>query len=262
VTQPAIPRKIHYCWLSGEPMPREVQDCMRSWQRFLPDHEIVRWDAEKFDMQTSTFARQAFERGKWAFASDYIRLFAVYTEGGLYFDSDVLVKKRMDEFLSHEMFIPMEYHPGIVAAEDALAVLDADRRPRRKGVNVPGIGLQAALFGARAGHPFLKACMDFYADKAFVRPDGSLFTDPIAPGIYAQVAESFGFVYDDRPQLLDTNVAVIESRYFASSPGLATKDSYAVHCCSGSWRDKPTRSAIGRIARKARAGVRRLAIGR
>jgi len=64
---------------------------MKTWERLLPDYELVLWDAKKFDFNQSIFAKQAFENRRWAFAADYIRLFALYTKGGLYLDTDVSV---------------------------------------------------------------------------------------------------------------------------------------------------------------------------
>lgn len=39
---------------------------------------------------------------KWAFVSDYVRLWAIYHQGGIYLDTDVEVKKSLDSFLSHD----------------------------------------------------------------------------------------------------------------------------------------------------------------
>ena len=41
-----IPKKLHYCWFSGEPFPDEIQRCIDSWKKFLPDFEWIKWDAE------------------------------------------------------------------------------------------------------------------------------------------------------------------------------------------------------------------------
>ena len=73
-----IPKTIHYCWLSEESFPKEIQACMDSWKKILPDFEIKSWSAENFDMQSNTYVRQANENKKWAFASDYIKLYALY----------------------------------------------------------------------------------------------------------------------------------------------------------------------------------------
>lgn len=41
---------------------------------------------------------------KWAFITDYVRLYALYNYGGVYLDSDVEVLKPIDEFLDNEAF--------------------------------------------------------------------------------------------------------------------------------------------------------------
>ena len=37
---------------------------------------------------------------KYAFAADYVRLYALYTEGGIYLDTDVLVPEESPVFIS------------------------------------------------------------------------------------------------------------------------------------------------------------------
>ena len=80
-----IPKKIHYIWLSNDPLPKLPQICIDSWKRHCPDYEIVHWDMEKSRsvIDSVPFVREAVEQSKWAFASDYIRLYALYQEGGV-----------------------------------------------------------------------------------------------------------------------------------------------------------------------------------
>lgn len=94
-----IPKKIHYCWLSNDAMPEKLQHCVESWKNNLPDYEIIKWDLKKFPLEKSIWVRQAYERKKYAFAADYIRLYALVTEGGIYLDSDVEVLKTFDDLL-------------------------------------------------------------------------------------------------------------------------------------------------------------------
>ena len=86
-----IPKKIHYIWLSNDPLPKLPQLCIESWKRHCPDYEIIHWDMAKCEqiIKNVPFVREAVELRKWAFASDYIRLYAISTEGGIYLDSDV-----------------------------------------------------------------------------------------------------------------------------------------------------------------------------
>ena len=39
-----IPKIVHYCWFSGEPYPVEIQRCIDSWHKYLPDYEFRLWD--------------------------------------------------------------------------------------------------------------------------------------------------------------------------------------------------------------------------
>ena len=74
-----IPKIIHLCWLSGDPYPEEIQKCLDTWKEHLPDYEVWLWDTKRFDISSATWTRQAFEAKKYAFAADYIRLYALYT---------------------------------------------------------------------------------------------------------------------------------------------------------------------------------------
>lgn len=56
-----IPKIIHYCWLSGDPIPENLQKCMNSWKKFLPDYEFILWDRNRFDINSTLWTKQAFE---------------------------------------------------------------------------------------------------------------------------------------------------------------------------------------------------------
>ena len=74
-------------------MPDKLTKCLESWKNKLPDYEIIKWDLNKISLEHNLWIKQAFERKKYAFAADYIRLYALATEGGIYLDSDVEVLK-------------------------------------------------------------------------------------------------------------------------------------------------------------------------
>lgn len=96
-----IPKIIHYCWLSNDPMPAELKRCIKSWKRKLPDYKIKKWDTHNFDIYSIPFVAEACKMRKWAFACDYIRVYALYTEGGIYLDSDVFVRNSLDFCLAN-----------------------------------------------------------------------------------------------------------------------------------------------------------------
>lgn len=190
-----IPKIIHYCWLSNEPFPKKIQMCIDSWKKVMPDYELKLWNTQTFDIENSVpYVKEAFANRKWAFVADYIRLYALYTEGGIYLDSDVKVLKCFDRFLHHKFFTSMEYHPFMVERDNSLADIDIDGY-RIADRYISGIELQAAIMGAEKGYVFVKNVLDWYQDKHFIRPDGSMGLDVIAPQIYARIAENYGFRY-------------------------------------------------------------------
>ena len=79
-----IPKIIHYCWLSDDPMPKESIDYINCWRSILPDYKFILWNRDFFDVDSVPWVKEAFSQKKYAFAADYIRLFAVYNYGGFY----------------------------------------------------------------------------------------------------------------------------------------------------------------------------------
>ena len=111
-----IPKIIHLCWLSGDPYPRKIQDCLDSWKKHLPSYEIILWDTKRFNIHEVPWVEQAFNTKKYAFAADYIRLYALYHHGGIYLDSDVEILKSLDNFLELPYFVGAETSGTIEAA--------------------------------------------------------------------------------------------------------------------------------------------------
>lgn len=75
-------KKIHYVWLGGKPLPANVRSCIRSWKKFCPDWEIVRWDETNFPVNDFRWVKEALAARKYAFAADFIRLYALKKLGG------------------------------------------------------------------------------------------------------------------------------------------------------------------------------------
>lgn len=230
-----IPKKIHYCWLSGDPLPSTTRKFMDTWRKVMPDYEVKLWSQDNFDVAASpAYVREAIEKRKWAFAADYIRMYALYHDGGIYLDSDVKVLKRFDPFLDHSFFSSLEYHPTQIARCGAMDMIDNEGRRVKEGY-VSGIQIQAAVMGVEPGVPFVGEVLQWYADKHFVKPDGTLATDLLSPQIYARLAEGHGFLYKDQDQELDGNMKIYRSEIFAGNKHEVTEASYAIHWCAHSW---------------------------
>lgn len=239
-----IPKVIHYCWLSDEPFPEKIQMCMDSWRKVMPDYELKLWSTRNFDIEGSVpYVKEAFAQRKWAFVADYIRLYALYTDGGIYLDSDVKVLKRFDDFLQHPFFTSLEYHPFMIERDQSLKDLDAEGH-RIVDHYISGIELQAAVMGAEKGNPFVKQVLDWYQDKHFLKPDGTMGLDVIAPQIFARVAEQYGFVYKDMDQRLANGMMIYRSEIFAGNRREVTPASYAIHYCENSWNKRTFREKL------------------
>lgn len=229
-----IPKKIHYCWLSGDPFPKKIKQCMDTWRKVMPDYEIKVWNTHNFDVDSVPFVREAYEHRKWAFAADYIRMYALYHEGGIYLDSDVKILKRFDPLLDHSFMSSLEYHPTQVEKDGSMAMLSADGHRVKDGY-VSGIQIQAAVMGAEPGSKFVADVLDWYAQHRFVNDDGTMLTNVLSPMIYARVAEKYGFLYKDQDQALEDGMMIYRSEIFAGNKHEVTPASYAVHLCAHSW---------------------------
>lgn len=245
-----IPRKIHYCWLSGDRLPSRAFQCIESWRRELPDYKLVKWDNQRFDTHSIPFVSRAVSLKKWAFAADYIRVFALYREGGIYLDLDVLVKRSFDKFLLHDFFTCVEHHPSIVRSNASLKLLDNRGRPKEGVTMIPGIGLQAAVMGSAPRHPLLKDILDLYQERQLILADNALNNLELAPDIYARAARDYGFKYLDQRQQLSDGIMIYESDVVAGCPAYETRNAVAVHFCVGSWRDPDPRKSYVRSVRE------------
>ena len=101
-------KKIHYCWFGGKKLPKSVEQCIKTWKKQLPDYEIIEWNENNFDINVCPFVKQAYENKKWAFVSDYARIYALYNEGGIYFDTDVKVLKNIEHIIDKDMVLGYE----------------------------------------------------------------------------------------------------------------------------------------------------------
>ena len=103
-----IPKIIHYCWFGRGEMPQLAKDCIASWQKYMPDWEYRLWTEDNFDVNQIPYTKEAYDAKKYAFVSDYVRLWVLCNEGGLYLDTDVEVFKPFDDLLCHRTFAGFE----------------------------------------------------------------------------------------------------------------------------------------------------------
>ena len=206
-----IPRIIHYCWFGRGTMPELAVKCIESWHKYMPDYEYKLWNEDIFDIDSNQYVKEAYESGKYAFVTDYVRLFALYQEGGIYMDTDVEVLKPYDDLMDLTGFIGFEgtkYSPV-------------------------GTGTMACLPGSEWALEQMKA----YEGIHFINEDGSydLMTNPTR--ITARMCRG-GFIQNGKEQdYKDMHVFPVE--YFCPRQTTGelffTEKTYCDHHFMGSW---------------------------
>ena len=99
---------IHYCWFGDKKLSKLAKKCIKSWKKYLPDYKIICWNEENTDINECPFIKEAYEKKKWAFVADYARVKALYEYGGIYFDTDMLIKKDIKFLLEKTTFLGVE----------------------------------------------------------------------------------------------------------------------------------------------------------
>lgn len=166
-----IPKIIHYCWFGRGEMPELVQKCIASWHVHMPNWQYRLWTEENFDIASAPiYVQEAYNVRKFAFVSDYVRLWALEREGGLYMDVDFEVYKSFDDLM-------VQY--------DAFAGYEGSKRnPVMMGV-----------IAAKAHHPWIQGMMQTYESRVFLKEDGSLDMTPNT-GYFLNWMQEHGFVAD------------------------------------------------------------------
>ena len=208
-----IPKTIHYCWFGRGEMPQLAKDCIASWHRHMPDWNYKLWNEDIFDVDSIPYTKEAYAAKKYAFVTDYVRLYALATEGGVYMDTDVEILKPLDDLLQLRAFTGYE---------------GSKHKP-------PVTGLMAS----EASGEWVTEQLHTYDGTHFRRDDGSLDTTTNTQRISA-IMKSHGFVCDGKKgQYKD--LTVFPSDYFCphqtTGEYLLTENTYCDHHFMGSWSD-------------------------
>ena len=211
------PKKIHLCWFSDDPYPVEIKVCLESWQRVLPDYDVKIWRMADARAIGIDYINEALDARRWAFASDVVRFYAVYAEGGVYMDSDVFIYRRFDEFIPDDGFVTFNER-----IEDDWTVY----------------GLQAAFFIGSKGNAFCREMLDYYKSRHYINPDGSQ-DNTILPYTMKSIAERCGYVCEDsEPQRLEL-LTVYPTHYLAPRKRYKIdSETIGQHRVYGSWRKR------------------------
>lgn len=217
-----IPKIIHYCWFSGDEKPDLVKRCMHSWQKYLPEYTLRCWDGNSFDFDSVPYVKEAMAVKKWAVASDYVRLYALYTEGGIYLDSDVEVLKSFDQFLACSFFTGTEPY-----------VID----------NTVKFDLECAIMGSEKGHPFLEESLKYYQGVHYTPENHPTICHALVP-----ILEKYGYTSENKYYHLSNDVTIYAMEHYHDK--YCFYDKTAIHWCQGSWLNYPKKSRLYYFCKK------------
>lgn len=214
-----IPKKLHYMWLGGKKISDNLKKCLESWKYYCPDYEIIEWNESNYDFSRHPFMEQAYKAGAYGFVPDYARLDILYNEGGLYFDTDVEIKRNIDDLLCQDAFCGVE---------------------KWQIINFGG------LSGAVKRHPMIKKFLDARQDIFFIDDDGKLNKNTC--GFYdTRTAIKEGYKPNGKTQAIG-GMNIYAYDYFHPYDQMSgmvneTENTYSVHWFNGSWLDDEMKKA-------------------
>ena len=208
-----IPKTIHYCWFGRGEMPQLAQNCIATWHKYMPNWEYKTWNEETFDIKSIPYTAEAYTAGKYAFVSDYVRLWALHKEGGVYLDVDFEVYKPFDDLLANKAFAGFE---------------GSKHNPVMMGV-----------CASEANGVWVSEMMDAYSGRHFIKADGTPDLTTNVQFITAIMASN-GFRQDGMEQYYkDLHVFPVD--YFSprhtTGEYIRTENTYCEHKGLASWGD-------------------------
>lgn len=210
--QQKIPKIIHYCWFGGKDKPEVIKKFINGWKEKLKDYEIKEWNESNFDISSNMFVKQAYENGKYAFVSDYVRVYVLYHYGGIYMDTDVEVKRPFsDEILNNDSFWGFEEKNYIATS----------------------------TIGTQKGNKLIKKFLDSYDGKSFIKEDGEIDTLTNV-AIVSDIIEDIGIKLDGNYQRIEGICTVYPQEYFSPYDYIncyskENKNTYTIHHFYKSW---------------------------
>lgn len=210
-----IPKIIHYIWLGGNPLPKLVKKCIKSWKKFCPGYEIKLWNEENLDLKKYQFAFDAYNGGKYAFASDVFRFDILSKYGGIYLDVDVQLCKPLDSLLNLNFFTGFE-------KEDMVA---------------PGL-----IMGAEPNNKICLDMVEIYKSKQF--DSTKLNENTICILTTKYLGDNYNLKLTNQTQEIGDGIKIFATEYFCPKDYITrethkTKNTISIHHYLASWTKKP-----------------------
>lgn len=208
-----IPRKIHYCWFGKNEIPTALRKNIETWKKYCPDYEIIRWDESNYDVKKNKYMEDAYDKGYYAYVSDYTRLDVIHRYGGIYLDLDVELLRPWDELLSFPFFCGYEND------------------------NQVSFGLG---FGAEKGNAIIRELIETYDNMLFPNVEAGEKLIP-CPVYQTDILKKHGLICNGKSK--NYNKFLVLSEVYLNPVnnmigiGRVHKESFSIHHYAGSWLD-------------------------
>lgn len=217
-----IEKKIHYCWFGKGEKNKIIKKCIASWHSKCPDYELIEWNEDNFDVEVNRFCADAYKECKWAFVSDYARLWILYNYGGIYFDTDIEVLKNLDELLVNDAFTGFE------------------------GMNGTEMVLQTGVIACNKHDPVILKMLQYYEGRSLYASDGSIIMEPNVIQ-FTKVFKEMGLNPVDKEQIV-AGWTVYPRTYFTPIDPHGnrniTSNSYTDHHFTSTWEEEDKQGLV------------------
>ncbi|MBX7370426.1 glycosyltransferase family 32 protein [Clostridium chauvoei] len=206
-----IPKIIHYCWFGRGEKSELANRCIESWKKNLDGYKIMEWNEDNFDISANLYIKEAYDKGKYAFVSDYVRLDILFKYGGIYLDTDVEILSDFNALLDSNAFLGFE--------DDEL--------------------ISTATIGARKNNIIIKNWLDTYNNRRFIKNGRESELTNVR--VVTDILLNHGLKQDNRIQnLLNDEITIYSNDFFSplkigSSNPKVTHNTIAIHWFEGTW---------------------------
>jgi len=183
---------------------------MDTWKKYLPDYQLRLWNEDTFDITSHPYVFEAYQSKKYAFVTDYVRLYALYHFGGIYMDTDVEVIRNLDELLDLPGF------SGFESEKD-----------------VP-----TGIMACESHNSWAEEQLSYYKDRHFYKSTGKPDLTSNVETI-SSIMHDNGFILNNSYQVYKGCMHIFPKEYFCpkSRSGIVTltPDTYCIHHFAASW---------------------------
>lgn len=212
-----IPKVIHYCWFGKNEIPSEIKEYIKTWRNKLPDYQIKLWNEENFDVNENKFTKQAYENKKYAFVSDYVRLYVLKKFGGIYLDTDQEIIKDITPLLKNRL---------VLGFDDGDAII-------------------SCFIASEPNHPAINNILNLYDSMGFINKNGSFNMIPNTIWMQNLLKKEYDLKLNGKVQLLREDIIVYPEDYFHAKSLITgklniTSNTYGIHHHTLLWVSKKT----------------------